>query len=202
MAHYRSAQPSPPARAASAALPGYIVGATDWLRSIWRDRAAFVDKPALILSGLKDIAFRRKELERWKSALQDVEIHEFEDCGHFSGGRGAGQGRGGGSELDGALVAPLLRQRHVVRPPVLHDRRLPRRRHRRPFGDCRNAKAYLKQATCAATSAPSASAAPFPTMSSRRRREIPSKLRGRSICARRLMGAGGWGWRQGGSSSR
>ena len=113
MAHYRSAQPSPAARAASAALPGYIAGASDWLRSIWQDRAAFADKPALILWGLKDIAFRRKELERWKSALQDVEIHEFEDCGHFSGGRGAGQGRGGGSELDGALVAPLLRRTNV-----------------------------------------------------------------------------------------
>ncbi len=83
MAHYRSAQPSPAARAASAALPGYIVGATDWLRSIWQDRAAFADKPALILWGLKDIAFRRKELERWKSALRDSEIREFERCGHF-----------------------------------------------------------------------------------------------------------------------
>jgi len=83
MAHYRGAQPSPAARAASAALPGYIVGASDWLRSIWQERAAFADKPALILWGLKDIAFRRKELERWKSALRDVEVREFEDCGHF-----------------------------------------------------------------------------------------------------------------------
>ena len=83
MAHYRSAQPSPAARAASAALPGYIVGASDWLRSIWHDRATFTDKPALILWGLKDIAFRWKELERSKSALQDVEVREFEDCGHF-----------------------------------------------------------------------------------------------------------------------
>ena len=83
MAHYRGAQPSPAARAASAALPGYIVGASDWLRSIWEDRAAFVNKPALVLWGLKDIAFRRKELERWKLALRDVEVREFEDCGHF-----------------------------------------------------------------------------------------------------------------------
>ena len=83
MAHYRSAQPLPAARAASAALPGYIVGASEWLTSIWQDRAAFADKPALILWGLKDIAFRRKELKRWKSALLDVEVHELEDCGHF-----------------------------------------------------------------------------------------------------------------------
>ena len=83
MAHYRNAQPSPAARAASAALPGYIVGAGDWLLSIWEDRAAFADKPALILWGLKDIAFRRQELDRWKSALPDHELHEFEDCGHY-----------------------------------------------------------------------------------------------------------------------
>ena len=78
MAHYRGAQASPAARAASAALPGYIVGPSDWLRSIWQDRDAFADKPALILWGLKDIAFRRKELERWKSALRDVALREFE----------------------------------------------------------------------------------------------------------------------------
>ncbi len=77
MAHYRGAQPSPAARAASAALPGYIVGASDWLRSIWEDRAAFADKPALVLWGLKDTAFRRKELERWRSALPSVEVREF-----------------------------------------------------------------------------------------------------------------------------
>ena len=83
MMHYRHAQPSPAARAAVAALPGDIVGAGDWLHAIWADRAAFADKPSLLLWGLKDIAFRRKELERWKAALRDFELHEFEDCGHF-----------------------------------------------------------------------------------------------------------------------
>ena len=83
MAHYRNAQPSPAARDANAALPGYIVGAADWLRSIWDDRTAFADKPALLLWGFKDIAFRKKELDRWKSVLTDFELQEFEDCGHF-----------------------------------------------------------------------------------------------------------------------
>ena len=83
MAHYRHAQPSPEARAANAALPGYIVGAGDWLRSIWGERAAFADKPALILWGHRDIAFRKKELERWVSALSDFELQEFDDGGHF-----------------------------------------------------------------------------------------------------------------------
>ena len=82
MRHYRNAQPRGQ-RAACAALPGHIVGATDWLASIWAERAAFADKPALALWGLRDIAFRRQELERWQSALTDVEVHEFEDIGHF-----------------------------------------------------------------------------------------------------------------------
>ena len=82
MRHYRSAQPGGQ-RAACAAFPGHIIGASDWLASIWADRAAFVDKPTLALWGLRDIAFRRQELERWQSALADVEVHEFEDVGHF-----------------------------------------------------------------------------------------------------------------------
>ena len=83
MEYYRNALPTPDARAACAALPGYIVGATDWLRSIWDNRAAFTGKPALIFWGFKDIAFREKELERWKSELADFELHECKDCGHF-----------------------------------------------------------------------------------------------------------------------
>lgn len=82
MHHYRNAQPRGE-RAACAALPGHIIGASDWLASIWDDRGAFADKPALALWGLRDIAFRRQELEHWQSALTDVEVHAFEDCGHF-----------------------------------------------------------------------------------------------------------------------
>ncbi len=83
MEHYRRAQPSPDDRAANAALPGHIVGATDWLSSIWNERSAFCAKPALVLWGSKDIAFRSKELDRWRSELSDAEVHEFADCGHF-----------------------------------------------------------------------------------------------------------------------
>ena len=97
MEHYRNAQPTPEARSASAALPGAIIGATDWLASIWDDRASFREKTALILWGLKDIAFRRKELDRWRSELANVEAHEFDDRGHFL------------AEEAPVEIAPLLR---------------------------------------------------------------------------------------------
>jgi len=83
MAHYINAQPDAESRAASAAFPGYIVGATAWLREVWNDRAKFADKPALALWGLKDIAFRRKELETWQAEFKHCITYEFPDCGHF-----------------------------------------------------------------------------------------------------------------------
>ena len=83
MDHYRNAQPSPEARAASAALPGHIVGASDWLRAIWDERGKFAAKPALLLWGHRDIAFRNKELDTWRAALHAYELHEFPDRGHF-----------------------------------------------------------------------------------------------------------------------
>ena len=82
MAHYRNAQPAG-LRSACAALPGHIIGATDWLQSIWDERGMFVGKPALIFWGFRDIAFREKELEVWKSELETFRLHELRDCGHF-----------------------------------------------------------------------------------------------------------------------
>ena len=81
--HYRNAQPTPEARAACAAFPGHIIRASEWLASIWDERRAFADKPALILWGFRDIAFREQELERWRAELPDARVLTFEDCGHF-----------------------------------------------------------------------------------------------------------------------
>lgn len=83
MAHYENAQPNPAARAASAAFPVHIVGASAWLGDIWDQRAAFADIPALAVWGLKDIAFRRQELETWQAAMKHCEAYELPDCGHF-----------------------------------------------------------------------------------------------------------------------
>lgn len=82
MEHYRNAQP-PRGRHACAALPGHILGAGSWLGSIWDARETFRSKPALILWGFKDIAFRRKELEGWTAELINAETHTFDDVGHF-----------------------------------------------------------------------------------------------------------------------
>ena len=82
MRHYRQALPTPAAREVCAALPGHIIGASDWLAEIWDERAAFADKPTLIFWGLKDIAFREKELDRWRESLSNCLVQEYVDCGH------------------------------------------------------------------------------------------------------------------------
>ena len=46
---------------------------------------------SLVLWGAKDIAFRTKELERWKSELSQCEAHAFADCGHFVAEEAAGE---------------------------------------------------------------------------------------------------------------
>jgi haloalkane dehalogenase len=83
MEHYRRAQPTPTSRAACAALPGRIISASRWLSDIWEDRERFADKPTLIFWGLQDIAFRRRELERWRASLDRSEVHDYSDVGHF-----------------------------------------------------------------------------------------------------------------------
>ena len=49
MRHYRNALPNPSARSACAALPGHIIGASDWLEEIWTEREKFVGKPPGVL---------------------------------------------------------------------------------------------------------------------------------------------------------
>lgn len=55
----------------------------DWLGRLWADRAKLAGKPALILWGLKDIAFREKELSRWTELFPNAKAVRFPTAGHF-----------------------------------------------------------------------------------------------------------------------
>jgi len=80
---YLKALATPDERTGCATLPGQIVGATPWLGGLWAERAALADKPALIVWGMKDIAFREKELERWREALPRAEVVRLDGVGHY-----------------------------------------------------------------------------------------------------------------------
>jgi haloalkane dehalogenase len=64
-------------------LPGQILGATGWLGALWARRELLAMKPKLIVWGMKDIAFREKELNTWSSAFPDAEVIRLEGVGHY-----------------------------------------------------------------------------------------------------------------------
>jgi haloalkane dehalogenase len=64
-------------------LPGEILGSTAWLDELWAQRSAIADKPKLIVWGMKDIAFREKELNTWLYAFPGAEVVQLEDVGHY-----------------------------------------------------------------------------------------------------------------------
>jgi len=82
-AHYLRALGSPRERHGSAVMPGEILGATPWLRELWSRRAVLAEKPMLIAWGMKDIAFRPRELRRWTEAFPHAEVLELAGAGHF-----------------------------------------------------------------------------------------------------------------------
>jgi haloalkane dehalogenase len=54
-----------------------------WLREVWAGVPRLKDKPTLIIWGMKDIAFRRKELARWEEALSGARMVRLPSVGHF-----------------------------------------------------------------------------------------------------------------------
>ena len=70
-------------------LPGEILDSTAWLNNLWDRKTQLVDIPKLIVWGMKDIAFRDKELEVWSSAFPDAEVIKLKDVGHYVQEEGA-----------------------------------------------------------------------------------------------------------------
>ena len=64
-------------------FPGQILGATDWLRELWARRGVLEAKPKLIVWGMKDIAFREKELNTWTNTFPDAHAVRLANVGHY-----------------------------------------------------------------------------------------------------------------------
>lgn len=81
--HYVQPLANPADRKGCWVLPREIIASTDWLRGLWEQRAKLEAKPALVLWGMGDIAFREKELNTWQRLLTNGQIHRLEGVGHF-----------------------------------------------------------------------------------------------------------------------
>ncbi|HSH76423.1 MAG TPA: alpha/beta fold hydrolase [Longimicrobiales bacterium] len=81
--HYREAQPTPGSRIGVAEFPRQLLDATDWLAELADGvRASLGNVPLLLVWGMKDFAFPRPYVERFR---EDFRLARFErlDARHF-----------------------------------------------------------------------------------------------------------------------
>ena len=64
-------------------LPKQIIGSSTWLDDLWQSRYKINRLPATFIWGMKDIAFREKELKEWTENWHNYTIIKLEDAGHF-----------------------------------------------------------------------------------------------------------------------
>ncbi|MBK7897517.1 MAG: hypothetical protein IPJ90_22055 [Anaerolineaceae bacterium] len=53
------------------------------MAELWGQRARLAGKVKLIAWGMKDIAFREKELNTWVAAFPEAIVVRYADAGHF-----------------------------------------------------------------------------------------------------------------------
>lgn len=81
--HYLRALPTKAERKGSYVFPKQIIASTPWLAQLWSQIGALQNKPALFVWGMKDVAFREKELQQWQSALPHSLTLRLDTVGHF-----------------------------------------------------------------------------------------------------------------------
>jgi len=65
-------------------FPKAIIGESDWLEGIWRQRECIAHLPLLLLWGMKDLGMDAEQLGSWETAFPIHETHRFDDIGHFA----------------------------------------------------------------------------------------------------------------------
>lgn len=65
------------------ALARALGGSSAHYDALWRERKRLRGRPALVVWGLKDPAFRPRHLARWREALPAARVVEIADAGHW-----------------------------------------------------------------------------------------------------------------------
>ncbi len=81
--HYLEPLNRPGKRKGCWVFPKEIIGSNEWLKMLWSQKDKITNKPALILWGKKDIAFRKNDLEKWQSFLINHTSITLEKVGHY-----------------------------------------------------------------------------------------------------------------------
>lgn len=81
--HYLRPLEAPEDRKGCMVFPKQIIASTPWLEQIWSGILALNSKPKLFVWGMKDIAFRDKELKRWEQTFPEAQSVRLDTVGHF-----------------------------------------------------------------------------------------------------------------------
>ena len=81
--HYKDALPTAASRKGCYVFPRQIIASTPWLAQLWGKFFVLKDKPTLFVWGMKDVAFRDKELKRWQQVLPNSLTLRLNTVGHF-----------------------------------------------------------------------------------------------------------------------
>ena len=60
-----------------------ILGSSAYYDSLWSERERLRDIPSLIVWGMRDRAFRRHQLAKWRTLLPDARVVELSAAGHW-----------------------------------------------------------------------------------------------------------------------
>lgn len=81
--HYLRPLANPIDRTGCMVFPKHIIASTPWLGQIWANIHTLNDKPKLIVWGMKDIAFREKELKQWERTFPAARSIRLQTVGHY-----------------------------------------------------------------------------------------------------------------------
>lgn len=80
--HYIRPFDAPACRKGTWVFPGAIIGESQWLDGLWRQRHKLSHLPALFLWGMKDKAFNEPFLRRWQEAFPRSVAKRLAEIGH------------------------------------------------------------------------------------------------------------------------
>jgi haloalkane dehalogenase len=107
--HYLHPLEMPGDRKGCMVFPKQIIASTPWLKQVWSGISVLNGKPKLFVWGMKDIAFREKELKRWEQTFPDAWSVRLATVGHFVQEEAPG-------ELAEAVVSFLAATEHASQP--------------------------------------------------------------------------------------
>jgi haloalkane dehalogenase len=81
--HYKRPLATPNDRKGCWVFPQQVLASTEWLGRLWSRISVLNKKPKLFVWGMKDIAFRKKELARWEKTFPDATVVRLNAVGHF-----------------------------------------------------------------------------------------------------------------------